>query len=483
MPTTLQPKTTCAKTPAATNALHVTSSFAGTQQAAKVLTLIRSPKRSTKPWRRPDLTGFCIGTRFDTDLPVVGMPSPSFMLIEARGECFVLRFRETWRGWLSTPEGTSTLRDLIDCGQAGCSREPGIFEVVIPPHGTLRLEWGAVDICIRPERKPKPVPREPVQIATHPLLRPIIGSSVFFLGLLLVLSRLPEDEYYLEDGKRAEVERLVQIQADALKAEHHKNEPATDSRPPSHRDIPKPTKARETLSSISQGANEAPLYLPRTREEAVGQAKRAGILALIPGTSGLGSAAFDNYVKSIAFDSSDENIQSYGDLAPHNLDEAAGGWGYGIRKIGPGSGDGKDYGTVKAGDYQLGTGEWLSGLAAYEANALSRPHKVRKPAMAAAAEAIIDSGVKYDVIRGQLGLRKRKLRRCFEEDETRDFGPPSHLHMTFRITAKGTVENAEAADVEEAQIRLCVENTLLSIHFPEPKDGKPVQVDGFLLRI
>lgn len=471
-----------------TNSLYITTSFAGTQIAARTLTASGGIPQRFRHQSDTPASSFRLGTTAEADVALCGVPSPAFSLIELRGHRFVLRFAAHWRGWLSTPEGTCTLRDLIDRGAAACSEEPGVFETVLPWHGTLRLEWGTVHICVRPERLPTVIPGPPLQLATHPLLRPLCAASVLVLGLLFALSQLPVTETYLEESEIAETQRLVQLQSEALKTERTKNAPASTKpkqeqlakiSPTSRTSIP-----RETLSSVSHPASEAPLYdPPKTRAEAVSRARNAGILALIPGAGGLGSAEFDAFVKSIAFDSSAENTKSYGTLAPHDLDKAAGGWGHGIRKMGPGSGDGKDYGTVKSGGYELGTGKWLQGLALFEANALTRPHKAKRPALSAEAEAIMNSGVKYDVIRGQLGLRKRKLRRCFEEDETRDMGPPSQLRMAFSISAEGAVEDAEAADIAESGIRSCVEKTLLSIHFPKPENGKSVRVEGFSLRI
>tara|TARA_R110002096_G_scaffold143328_3_gene299177 strand:+ start:35913 stop:37373 length:1461 start_codon:yes stop_codon:yes gene_type:complete len=466
---------------AAGDALYITSHFAGTQLAAKTLRVSNSPGGARWRSKRVPSQAFRLGAATGADFALTGVSSHA--LLEVRGDRFILRFAPHWRGWLSTDAGTCTLRDLIDRGLAACSDDPEIFETVLPRHGTLRIEWGQRHLCIRPERQPAPLPRPTQQLASHPLVRPMLASSAIFLGILCALAQIPVSETYLAEADVLETERLVRLQSETLAAERKKNAPAeTLLQKPQPAATNAQLETRETLSSISQGASEEPLYDPQeTRAEAIRQARQAGIVALIPGAGGLGSEEFDAFVASIAFDASAENIETYGTLRPGDLGEATGAWGHGIRKMGPGSGDGKDYGTVKVGGFQLGGVQ--PGLAEFEANALTRPHKKLRPSISEGADAIIDSGFGYDAIRGQLGLRKRKLRRCFEDDLSRDVGPPSHLRMAFRISAEGTVEDAEAADIEESGIRSCVEKTLLSIHFPKPDDGKPLRIKDFSLRI
>jgi hypothetical protein len=168
-------------------------------------------------------------------------------------------------------------------------------------------------------------------------------------------------------------------------------------------------------------------------------------------------------------------------VLPSEVDELTGAWGHGVRKIGPGSGDGKDWGTEKTGDYKLAQEDQVGND--LELKGLSEPHDAMAPAMTPALASIIDSGIKYDVIRGRIGLRERRFSLCFENSASEDEVWPSLVHVRFDISPSGTVVEPELEELENHGARSCVEETLRSIQFPEPSDGKVVRVQHFPVRV
>jgi hypothetical protein len=210
-----------------------------------------------------------------------------------------------------------------------------------------------------------------------------------------------------------------------------------------------------------------------TREAAITRARESGI-------NGIADIDYDSLVPKLTYDSSAEAIERYGKLRPQDLDKATGAWGHGLRKVGPGSGDGKDWGTAKS-RYKMASAK--QNGSEYVANALKRPPNFGAKSVSTAANELVGAGLQYDVIRGQLGLRQRRLRSCFELDETSLLGTPGQLVLSFHISAQGEVGDPLVEDVEHPKVRRCVEGTLLSLHFPEPSDGKAISITGFSIRL
>jgi hypothetical protein len=240
------------------------------------------------------------------------------------------------------------------------------------------------------------------------------------------------------------------------------------------RKLQKPRLDAATDPTAAQGDAAAP---PTSSAEARHRARRSGLLPR------LAMFDFTAFSESAKFAPSEENPERYGDLAPADLDAASGAWGHGLRKIGPGSNDGKDWGTTKAGPYAMSSARQRRSADEYEAHALDRPHHASAPKVASGVQTIIDgAGLHYDVIRGQLGLRQRRLRRCFDDDSS-DLSRPDRLTLAFHIAPDGEVGGAKAHGVADRAVQTCIEGVLLSIRFPSPADGKPIRVDAFPFRI
>ncbi len=355
------------------------------------------------------------------------------------GQC-VVRLEANWRGWLCLENKVQLLRP------AG--------EIPVPSRGTITLEVGKLEFRIYPTGVPIPVPRRPSSVASAKAAKYGATCLAIFVVLAVLLDRnKPSTNTAYFDGFSAP-ERWVKSETEPQQHSAAIKVPRT------------PTPEHGQPASATEGV-----------QEALSKARSAGILSALDGDSW---QELEKIVAGISFDASAENTKSYGDLHPGDLDSLSGGWGHGIRKIGPGSGDGKHWGTVKTGEYGLASAKQTG--AEYEAKSLTRPHKAKSPATIPELDTIAESGFRYDAIRGQLGMRSRVLRRCFDEDDEGE-ARPSHLLLSLKIGASGNVQDASVDNIEQAQVRSCVTKVLRSIRLAESSNGKSLSLQGFSLRI
>jgi hypothetical protein len=228
---------------------------------------------------------------------------------------------------------------------------------------------------------------------------------------------------------------------------------------------------------------EAQTAVHQTETEAgEGAETKEGAMAAAQGAGMLGDNNFDfSGIAAAAerFRYSEEETDALGDLRPSEVNEKTGAWGYGLRKIGPGSGDGKDWGGVKS-KYKMASRKQRGGD--YVKKALSRPHVASSPSPSGSTPAWLDelsgSGLSYDVIRGQLGLRRRRLGRCYDEEQV-ELDRPSVVHVRFAISPAGRVSGVAALSASSDHARSCIEEIVRSIEFPERSDGKTIHLAKF----
>jgi hypothetical protein len=445
-------------TSASAQSLRVTASFFGTLLVAKHLS--RSLGKGHQD--------FCLGTDPSADIAL--LDSPSFALVEAVADGFVLRFDPDWDGCIALEGRMWTLRELATSGMAHKSAVAQAMELRIPTDCTIQIQVGTVEYWIRPTGVARKLGRRSWHRGLPPY-RYALASAFFFLSALLALPQVSEQAKIFDERALIATTRLAEDRSKALEEEQRKHTPAQPGAREENHSKPSTRESRLLVApSAFEVVEETP---PPTREAATRRARKSGIM-------GLAGVDYGSLVPNLKYDSSDEAIERYGKLRAQDVNKATGAWGHGIRKIGPGSGDGKDWGTVKS-RYKMASAK--QGGSEYVANALKRPPDFDSISVSSAAEDLVGSGLRYDVIRGQLGLRMRRLRRCFELDETSDVGAPGQLVLGFHISAQGEVGDAEVEDVEHPKVRSCVEGTLLSIRFPEPSDGKSISVKGFSMRI
>ena len=202
------------------------------------------------------------------------------------------------------------------------------------------------------------------------------------------------------------------------------------------------------------------------------QARNSGLLA-----EGLGlGALIESLGEAARFELDEKTAEELGDLHPSDVDRLTGAWGYGIRKLGPGSGDGRDWGTVKAGPYDLGLTANDLG-ASYVANALTRPHRVRLPEVRNHDQVEMAQGISYDELRGRLGMKRTRLRRCFDD------GSPAALRVNLEVDAQGRIVSAYALEVEDAPTQDCLQGALLSLQLTQGRPSARVTLEEIQVRL
>ena len=467
--------------------LSVSASFAGSLVAVKHLgasppprpRLAKAARRGRQPRAKRE---FRMGSGAGSDASVLHAPTPEFALVAHADGRFKLQFDEQWQGWVTDSERLWTLRELVATGRATRTSTSHIWQFPIPESCTIQVQLGLFEFWIRPTGPERPLQRRRSSFRSDPLLRCLLATAAVFLGAVFTLPSLTSEEQTLDQQAFVEAVRVAHSSSEALKEQMSQSSQrlrpayASTAELPSPRERklqnPRPDAAADPMRA--QGDAPSP---PTSSTEARHRARRSGLVPQV--------AAFDfaGFSASVKFDPSEESPERYGDLAPADLDAASGAWGHGIRKIGPGSNDGKDWGTTKAGPYAMSSEAQRRSADEYEAHALDRPHHASAPKVASGAQSIIDgAGLQYDVIRGQLGLRQRRLRRCFDEDSS-DSSRPDRLTLAFHIAPDGGVGAAKAHGVADRAVQTCIEGILLSIRFPSPADGKPIRVDAFPFRI
>jgi hypothetical protein len=388
-------------------------------------------------------------------------------LLAPRDRGFVLRFLESWQGWVCVDGHTYALRDLAAIGWAKSLDEGEVKEFVIPGDCTIVVQFDLLEFWIRPTEVATRLPRRPPAGMGDPIFKYCFATALLVLGLIFAADNLPEVPKTLS-AKRFDPSPLL-LQSRDLVID---SSPKPAARP----SIGKPrsrTKSALTKAEPFVEVSEEPA--PDSVEGARARARKAGIAGLSPGV------VYAEVAATVDFPYSDEEAERLKGVLPSEVDGLTGAWGHGVVKIGPGSGDGKDWGTVKSKGY--GAVKRGSIGNAYAAKALSRPHEVSGPIATKAVASILESGIAYDVIHGHMGMRKRRFSRCFEENVSEDEDWPSLVHVRFEIAPSGQVQEAELEELEGHSAQACVEDTIRSIQFPEPSDGKVVRVEHFPVRV
>ena len=432
-------------------AVQVQATFAGTILASEQLT---GTERQ-----------FGIGSDEAADFIVGERGLRLFALVCQRDSQFYLRAKAHWQARLCT-EGQ--VRHLDEHAEA----QSEVVEIPVPAEGSLFVRIDDLEFAVHATLPVRRLAASTSVVASAKAQVSALASLTLLLALALLLQQGTSPS---AEGELLPIQpdRWVQIVAHnqvpsplararaktqrlqtALQAPREKKEDNEEPEPPSDENTPEEIKAAQA--------------------DARNKAESAGMFTARSAKAWRRLKELDQ----ASYDSSRENIDSYGDS--NNLDERSGAWGHGLRKIGPGSGDGKDWGTVKTGKYRLATAKDRGDE--YEANALTRPHKAQAPLTNPGLDAIENSGFHHDVIRGQLGMRTRVLGRCLDKLDD-DTERPNHLVLNLHIRADGQVEQASAQDIQESPVQRCLQKVLLSIHLPKSGKGKDLKLHGFSLRM
>lgn len=454
-------------------AIDVVASFGDSVVSGVHLQPTRPRRGLRRVWeiarRAPPASAYRIASSSSADLHSLTVGENGFALVRSVRGRLVLRFDRDWKGWVRTQGRLLRLEELVDEGHASVCEGDAAAHFAIPADCSIDLQIGTLKLEIRASLPAPVVPARKAQLDSS-LVRATVATAVMVLGGLLAIDRAVESRLFL--SLRADVaaneSRWVQITVVENDSQRHR--PRSSASKPSL-----PHEPHLIAPTTSADAGRAPTMEPsaNSRDEAMARARGMGIAGIL---AAMEVGPLEEIVEDIHFDISKENIESYGSLSPAELAQKEGGWGHGIRKIGPDSGDGKDRGTIKTGPYQRSN---LEGAAAYEANALTRPHKKKAPPTSAAATALAGSELSYDVVRGRLGLRKSRFRRCFEQADQ----VPEQLVFSFNVASSGSVVDARVATSVDPLALACVQDTLESVQFPEREAVGLIPVVDFKLRL
>ncbi len=400
-------------------------------------------------------------------------------LVEANDCGFILRYQEHWVGWVCIGDTTYALGELRAKGLANPGHgADSSMEFPIPAKCTIVVKFELLEFWIRPTPAVQKLPMRKSRHKEESIYRYLFGATVLVLALVFAAGNLAERPKTLHSERFDPSPGLVQslVVADSKSAtEAETLQPAYPNVARARPRFPKNHEAPYFGGDSATSDDDFAASDAESMDQAARRARGAGIV-------GLGTRkAAEAVAAATDFQFSSEEVERLDGLLPSEVDEKTGAWGHGIRKIGPGSGDGKDWGAVKVRNYRLATGAQRGDDAVAEA--LTRPHEATAPPPSKALASILDSGIKYDVIRGQLGLRKRRIRMCFEKELSIDEDWPSLIHVGLEISQDGEVIAAKMEEYEGHDARACVEKTLQSIQFPEPSDGKVVRVEHFPVRV
>jgi hypothetical protein len=215
----------------------------------------------------------------------------------------------------------------------------------------------------------------------------------------------------------------------------------------------------------------------RARQQALEQARSAGLLTLEPG----GAFASLTGTGDIASGFDDTNI--YGGLLGNEVGEMNGGFGFGRSGFGPGGG-GTGWGTIGTGRYGTighgaGTGSGY-GVGGGRGGMRGRTSAVPTVSIGQPnAQGDLDKAI----IRRYIKRNQQKIQYCYEKELLAKPSLAGTVMTNFLIKPNGNVSRATGNGVDP-NVASCVADVIRNIEFPKPKGGGNVQVNyPFIFRL
>jgi hypothetical protein len=209
------------------------------------------------------------------------------------------------------------------------------------------------------------------------------------------------------------------------------------------------------------------------REQAIEQARAAGILGSSAITQGGAFASLTGTGDISALDDSD----IYGGLLGNELGDLNGGFGYGRSGFGPGGGGTGWGGTIGTGRYGVighgaGTGTGY-GVGGGRGGMRGRPGAVPTTSIGQpAANGDLDKAI----IRRYIKRNIQKITYCYEKQLLVTPQLAGTVRVQFFIAHSGHVTSAEATGMNR-EVASCLASVIKAIEFPQPKGGGGVQVN------
>jgi pSer/pThr/pTyr-binding forkhead associated (FHA) protein len=435
-----------------------------------ILGLVRFREEKVQPY-------FRIGQASDVDFPTDEAPSASFALVAPMGDDFVFNYGANMTGEMTLNGQSQNLQEL---GGTPSTIQPGAMEVRIPPNARIRVTSGHQTFLVSAVSPPR---RQAVPLfasVESTFLAYLGGSAILFLGVVALLNRIPPDSRQMHNEMIGADARLAKVQTDSqedpkLEEQEEDDGEEDDSGGTGTKmalDEGKMGKKESTRQS-GQYAMEKTADTPQlAKEKQMEQAAKAGILGVLKQSPG---GAFASLTGTADFSSGLDDRNVYGGLIGNEVGEMQGGWGYGVRGVGPGGG-GTGWGTIGTGRYGLighgsGTGE---GYGTGSGRGGMRGRKAVTPQVRI-GQASASGDLDKNIIRRYIRRQIRRIQNCYERELLVKPSIAGTVVTQFQISPQGKVQGASASGVD-GKVSGCVAGVIRSIKFPEPKGGGYVNV-------
>ncbi len=420
-----------------------------------------------------------IGTAPDVEQPLVGAPADSFPLVAPSGDDFVFNFSAGMTGDAIIDGRAMPLAELAASGRARPSTAlPGAFELPLATHPRIRAKVGQTSFVVssvnRPRRHATPV-LAGLQSRT---MSYFAGSLGVHLGLVLLLSYIPAEGGTATIDLAAENDLSIKVDGKAVEDVPPEQEQELDQggggKEASGKNMALPegqagtTKSANIAGHIRIKNNAAEDQI--ARQEAIAEARTAGVLGSVALTSG---AAFASLTGTSNLSSGPDSFDVYG--AIYGADgESYGTFGYGRNGFGGGGGCTQE----PCGIIGTPTGYGKIGLGRFGGSGWDGPGgggpRGRKHTASVPGPIIgqpTGSGnLDKSIIRRYIKRNIDKIGYCYEKQLLARPNLDGTITVNFFISPSGSVTSSVGAGFD-ATVANCVADVVSTIEFPAPRDG------------
>ena len=424
-----------------------------------------------------------IGTAPGVEQPVDNAPSANFPLVAPNGDDFVFNYGAGMDGEMIVDGKSTPLSELAAQGLARPSMSTaGAIEVPIPAKAKIRARAGQTTFLVSAVNKPskQSVPLFNIERRTAAY---VAGSLAVHLGIIAFLATIPVEEsgvsvtFNTQDGVDIKSALATQDEVPDKIEESDSGEGAPsegggkmalEQGQSGHPD--KPSNKESHIRIKNNGEEKA-----MSREEAIAQARDAGIL----GSTQLTNGGLKALAGSADFSSGFDGTDVYGALFGAD-GEGQGVFGGGRYGMGPGGGCfGTDCGIIGTGRYKTigngpgaGPGGWGPGGSG---NGPWRRHDSGPPKVDISMPHPTD-GLDKSIIKRYVKRQVAKISYCYESELLVHPTLEGVVNVQFMINASGTVASSTGAGMD-SKVANCVAAVVKNIEFPKPSNGGSVQVN------
>ncbi len=416
-------------------------------------------------------SSFAIGSSEEADVCTNHAPATVFPLVSQRGDKMVVSTAGAMQCELRRDGHVYSAGELMALRVARpATGFAGGIELDVPEHGTLFVTVGPMHFAIRS------VAAERSRLGT--LLARFddrVGkffalSALVHIAVLALLTTIPPapDALTLEFGGTSP--RVVRVTSVA--AEDPIREPTADGAQDGSAADGAPLPGQEGMSGDrtsdkpGKTGNNRPARTSPTRATAMRDAREAGILGALRGSSG----NFTTLVASTAM----PGYGTYDCFGPCVAEGEGGpGFGTGVRYTGPGGGG------IRAGLYATigwpgsnGPGGPGGGPGP---SITDRGHRSRGPRVTI-KKPDVDGDLDRSIIRRKIKQKLARIQHCYERELMLDPALEGTVNSTFLIDGNGAVIASRASGMDHQELESCVAGVVKSIRFPSPKNGSSVKV-------